>query len=213
MRRKAERISMRILIFSAILLCGCDIPCEWISDDVCEPFPGEQLSGDADVIGDSDVSVQEIPPELQRCVQGIVPTWTGICEHRGGEPGRVCAYGPKGEVCHDVNEPIQFRVEQCVPGVSAPRAVYTCDTCDQDLSQAFEERTPEALRTALSVAPICSNPQPLHVPNVQSCSRATLPLLAANYCSRTMPQSCAGKWRQISVCYSRAWVPACICTP
>lgn len=204
-----------LLMCGIVLLQGCAIPCDWISDEICEPLPWENLPQDADVIGDSDVSVHEIPWELQRCVDGIVPTWTAICEHRGGERTQVCAVSPTGAtVCKWEIPPLVFTVKQCVPGERAPRTVYTCGGgCEQDLSQAFEEQTAVDLREALSHAPVCSSPQAFHMPDAQSCATAPKPLLATNYCARTMPQSCSGKWKQISICYARAWVPSCVCTP
>lgn len=212
---RQKELTMRILVVLVILLQGCAIPCDWISEEVCEPLPGEELTSDADVIGDSDVSVHEIPWELQRCVEGVVPTWTAICEHFGGERTQVCAVSPNGAtVCKWENPPLIFTVKQCVPGEGAPRTVYTCvGGCEQDLTVAFEERTPAALREALSKAPVCSNPQAFHIPDAQSCSGVPKPFLLSNYCARTMPQACSGRWKQISVCYGQTWVPSCVCTP
>lgn len=200
------------LLFFAVLFSGCTIPCEPVFPEAfCDP-----PDIDADVIGDTGVTVLEIPHELQNCVRGFVPLGTQICEHTGGEPTLVCSYPPPGSVekpvCNVVNDPLVFQVKTCLQEDRAPVATHTCKTCEQSLEgvDALDE-----LQAALAFAPVCTSAKAYN-PNADLCPAAK-PLLNLNFCKQNIPpQKCVAPhvWAPTLTCklgLPSVWIHTCVC--
>lgn len=194
---------------------GCAIPCEWaLSEELCNPLDIE-IDIDADIIGDTGVSLIEIPTEYQICLEGFIPIGTQICGHRGGEPTQVCSVGPGGAPsCTIVNEPLEFYIKQCLSGDTNnhPTRVINCEQCTQDLTQV---KTIEDLPTALKLAPRCSQPSIQDEPPYPPELCGMQPEFDEDFCvDYPHPQNCVDpdKWIAFLFCDGKEWQHLCVCT-
>lgn len=183
MGREEMRRWFVLFLYPLVLLLGaCSVPCDWaLPGEFCNP-----VDIDADVIGDTGVSLVEIPSEYQVCMGGIVSTYTQICEHTGGEAMRECSVPPPGSnqlpICQVVTEPLVLFVKECLLKDlnGAPTKVILCEKCSQDLSTIDGV---EDLKDALKPAPLCRNPKLKDGMPYLAVFCGLKPALNVNYCT------------------------------